>query len=68
MSRQAQLIVLPIFLVPLICRAFDVELLYIARHHRMPIAEVPVNWQEIDGQSSVSFGSRPDRFATLAAR
>jgi len=30
-------------------RAFDVELLYIAQYHRMPIAEVPVNWQEIDG-------------------
>ena len=30
-------------------RAFDVELLYIAQRLGIPIAEVPVNWQEIDG-------------------
>ena len=32
------------------CRAFDVELLYIAQQLGMPIKEVPVNWQEIDGE------------------
>ena len=32
-------------------RAFDVELLYIAQELGMPIKEVPVNWQEIDGLS-----------------
>ena len=31
-------------------RAFDVELLYIAQQLGMPIKEVPVNWQEIDGE------------------
>ena len=35
----------------LILRAFDVELLYIAQELGMPIKEVPVNWQEIDGPS-----------------
>ncbi len=29
--------------------AFDVELLYIAQKLRMPIKEVAVNWQEIEG-------------------
>ena len=29
--------------------AFDVELLYIAIQHSLPIAEVPINWQEIAG-------------------
>lgn len=33
------------------CRAFDVEMLYIAQQLGMPIKEVPVNWQEIDGMS-----------------
>lgn len=31
------------------CRAFDVELLYIAEQLRIPIVEVDVNWQEIPG-------------------
>lgn len=29
--------------------AFDVEALWIAQGHKLPVAEVPVNWQEIDG-------------------
>jgi len=29
--------------------AFDVELLYMAQSLRVPLAEVPVNWQEIEG-------------------
>ncbi|VDP95397.1 unnamed protein product [Echinostoma caproni] len=29
--------------------AFDVDLLYLARHFDMPIVEVPVRWQEIGG-------------------
>eukprot|EP00049_Salpingoeca_infusionum_P000922 m.43679 g.43679 ORF g.43679 m.43679 type:complete len:322 (+) comp10787_c0_seq4:291-1256(+) len=29
--------------------AFDVELLYLAQTYKMPIDEVSVNWQEIDG-------------------
>eukprot|EP00742_Colponemidia_sp_Colp-10_P001655 GILJ01001774.1.p1 GENE.GILJ01001774.1~~GILJ01001774.1.p1 ORF type:complete len:355 (+),score=64.73 GILJ01001774.1:99-1067(+) len=29
--------------------AFDVELLYLARKFKMPVAEVPVNWEEIAG-------------------
>jgi len=29
--------------------AFDVELLYMAQSLRVPLTEVPVNWQEIDG-------------------
>ncbi len=29
--------------------AFDVELLYIAQQLNMPIKEVAVNWQEIEG-------------------
>lgn len=31
-------------------RAFDVELLYIARRYNMPIREVAVNWLEIEGK------------------
>lgn len=34
-------------------RAFDVELLYVAQTERIPIAEVAVNWREIDGVSRV---------------
>lgn len=30
-------------------RAFDVELLYIAQCFKIPIAEVAVNWKEIEG-------------------
>lgn len=30
-------------------RAFDVELLFIAETLKMPIAEVAVNWTEIEG-------------------
>jgi len=33
--------------------AFDVELLYIAQCLGVPVAEVPVNWQEIDGSKMV---------------
>lgn len=38
-------------LLPVVCRAFDVEMLYIARYFSIPIAEVAVNWQEIEGRS-----------------
>ena len=31
------------------CRAFDVELLYIAQQLHMPVEEVAVNWKEIEG-------------------
>lgn len=31
-------------------RAFDVELLYIAHCFKIPIAEVAVNWTEIEGR------------------
>uniref|UniRef100_A0A8V0XKY7 Dolichyl-phosphate beta-glucosyltransferase n=1 Tax=Gallus gallus TaxID=9031 RepID=A0A8V0XKY7_CHICK len=34
--------------------AFDVELLYIAQHLRIPIAEVAVNWTEIEAKSVMS--------------
>lgn len=33
--------------------AFDVELLYIAERLRIPVAEVAVHWQEIDGSKVV---------------
>ena len=33
-------------------RAFDVELLYIAQQLGMPVREVAVNWQEIEGNYS----------------
>lgn len=33
--------------------AFDVEILYIAEHLRIPIAEVAVTWTEIDGSKMV---------------
>lgn len=32
-------------------RAFDVELLYIAQFFQIPIAEIAVNWTEIEGES-----------------
>eukprot|EP00005_Dracoamoeba_jomungandri_P001094 CAMPEP_0174257410 /NCGR_PEP_ID=MMETSP0439-20130205/6550_1 /TAXON_ID=0 /ORGANISM="Stereomyxa ramosa, Strain Chinc5" /LENGTH=268 /DNA_ID=CAMNT_0015340481 /DNA_START=213 /DNA_END=1020 /DNA_ORIENTATION=- len=31
--------------------AFDVELLFVAQQHKIPIHEVAVNWQEIDGST-----------------
>lgn len=37
--------------------AFDVELLYIAQHMKMKIAEVAVNWTEIDGSKVTPFWS-----------
>lgn len=36
--------------MPLCLRAFDVELLYIAQCFKIPIAEVAVNWTEIEGR------------------
>ena len=39
-------------------RAFDVELLYIAQCLGIPVAEVPVNWQEIDGKCLSNASSR----------
>ena len=49
MLRMLQLHVC--FFYNLDCRAFDVEMLYIAQQLGMTIKEVPVNWQEIDGTS-----------------
>ncbi|KAM6096331.1 dolichyl-phosphate beta-glucosyltransferase isoform 2-T2 [Chlamydotis macqueenii] len=37
--------------------AFDVELLYIAQRLRIPVAEVAVNWTEIEGSKLVPFWS-----------
>ncbi len=37
--------------LPLHPRAFDVELLYIAQQLEMPVKEVAVNWQEIEGKT-----------------
>ncbi|XP_046854462.1 dolichyl-phosphate beta-glucosyltransferase-like [Xenia sp. Carnegie-2017] len=37
--------------------AFDVELLYIAQRLDIPITEVAVNWQEIDGSKMIPFWS-----------
>lgn len=31
------------------CRAFDVEMLYIAQCLKIPVSEVAVNWTEIEG-------------------
>lgn len=39
-----------------LCRAFDVEMLYIAQTLGMAIREVAVNWQEIDGEGVWSQG------------
>lgn len=36
-------------------RAFDVELLYIAQRFKIPIAEVAVNWTEIEGRFFVEY-------------
>lgn len=33
------------------CRAFDVEMLYLAQVLGIPIAEVAVEWQEIEGMT-----------------
>ena len=41
--------VLTVLCIIFCCRAFDVELLYIAQQLGMPIREVAVNWQEIEG-------------------
>lgn len=37
--------------------AFDVELLFLAQQHQMPIDEVSVNWTEIDGSKVTPFWS-----------
>ena len=31
-------------------RAFDVDLLHIAQHFKIPVAETAISWQEIDGK------------------
>lgn len=38
-------------------RAFDVELLYLAERLKIPIREVAVNWQEIEGSKLTPFWS-----------
>lgn len=43
------------FVIMLLYRAFDVELLYIAQHLNMPVREVAVNWQEIEGRKMCHF-------------
>ena len=37
--------------------AFDVDLLYLAQHFKLPIGEVAVNWQEMEGSKLVPFWS-----------
>lgn len=37
--------------------AFDVELLYLAERLNIPVAEIPVNWKEIEGSKIVPFWS-----------
>lgn len=37
--------------------AFDVDLLYLAQYFHLPIGEVAVNWQEIEGSKLVPFWS-----------
>jgi dolichyl-phosphate beta-glucosyltransferase len=37
--------------------AFDVELLFIAQRLNIPILEVPVSWQEMEGSKLVPFWS-----------
>lgn len=37
--------------------AFDVELLYIAQRLKIPLAEVAINWKEIDGSKMIPFWS-----------
>lgn len=37
--------------------AFDVELLVLAEHLRLPIGEIPVRWTEVDGSKLVPFFS-----------
>ncbi|CAO1359626.1 unnamed protein product [Diamesa tonsa] len=37
--------------------SFDVELLFIAQSYKMPIAEIAVNWTEIDGSKVTPFWS-----------
>lgn len=29
--------------------AFDVEVFILANYHKIPVAEVPVNWHDVDG-------------------
>lgn len=57
--------------VGVLYRAFDVEMLYIAQTLGIPIAEVAVNWQEIEGMVYYAvvlkpiFGSSSDQLAIL---
>ncbi len=46
-SREAAMLIFPVLHVER--WAFDVEMLWIAQGLELPVAEVPVNWQEIDG-------------------
>jgi hypothetical protein len=48
-------------MVDLVFRAFDVELLYIAQRLNIPITEVAVNWQEIDGTKLIKYAIFPRR-------
>ncbi|KAJ9590752.1 hypothetical protein L9F63_016268 [Diploptera punctata] len=47
-----QIIIINIFII-FFCRAFDVELLYIAQKLKIPVSEVAVNWTEIEGSKLV---------------
>lgn len=40
-----------------LCRAFDVELLYIAQRLKIALAEVAINWTEIDGLYTTYFAN-----------
>lgn len=37
--------------------AFDVEMLYIAKHFNIPVTEIAVNWTEIEGSKIIPFWS-----------
>ena len=43
-------------LLAFLFRAFDVELLYIGQQLGMPMKEVAVNWEEIEGEINIPPG------------
>lgn len=48
-------------------RAFDVELLYIAQCFKIPIAEVAVNWTEIEGRFFMEYVDSPSSVPLISA-
>ena len=51
MAESAKINTFTVYIFKFIFRAFDVDMLYLAQYFNIPIAEVAINWQEIEGMT-----------------